>query len=131
MMAETLYSDAVKYWQDGSTDIAPNPIPVGSQAKPFVVRIGRSGLIPCNVLVFAETGEQAEIRLLAALIECCEKDYHGQEGRFMGNASQTLIKNRAHNLIKGLESGEYYILHCEFDVQCMSEIQWASNGGVT
>jgi hypothetical protein len=130
-MAETLYSNAVKYWQDGSTDIAPNPILASGQSKPFVVRIGRNGVIPCNVLVFAETGEQAEIRLLAALIECCEKDYRGRDGHLVGNASKYLSKNRAQTLISGLESGEYYILHCELDTQCMPSIQWACNGGIT
>lgn len=120
----SLVSSAVKYWESGSVLVRPNPIPCDpATARPYVVRIDTPGCVPCNVLVFSDSCDDAEIRLLAALYECINKDYNGPFGGKYG-------RNRAHDLIEKLERGELVIRSEPLDVQVIANIQWASNGGV-
>jgi hypothetical protein len=116
-----LAANCFRTWLNGNTEhqAMPDP-PTREEAKPFVVRVWKPGLIPCNVLVFARDVEHAKNRVVLALEECCEKDYRGREGSL----------GRHYDVLDKLRAGEYTVAAEEFDTAMMPKLQWAGNGGL-
>lgn len=115
-------------WSSGSKRYVASPDPPDlSEARPFVVQANSGCLIPMSVLVFARDEQHAVSRVLAALKECCDKDYRGQEGVDKG---KWLSRGRQYELLAKIEKGEYTMFVQPLDTALMPSIEWASNGGL-
>ena len=113
-----LVSSAFGYWSDGNHHHKINP-PLANpeNAIPFVVRYRGKGYIDINVIVWAETPEDAVQRIMAAII-ACEKGDYGSE------------RNRARKLREQIENGELTLEVEKYDINVIANVQWADNDGI-
>lgn len=111
-----------RYWTDGGTpaEAVPDP-PTGAEARPFIVRVSNDHYIPVNALVFARGRAHARQRVLAALGECRDKDYHDGTLHY---------RHRAIKILDDIKSGEMTVEIEPCDIACMPSVQHAINGGL-
>jgi hypothetical protein len=108
-----LHSGAIKFWTDGSNCFEVNPGKMDGQ--PFVVRADSEHWIPINVIVFADSEQDAIDRVKTALDEAAERNYKGD-----WKDPKEQVKK-----FKELE----WVAQ-PYDKTVVSHVQWACNDGV-
>ena len=100
-------------------------------AKPFVVRLGNPGWIPCNVLVFAADAADAVSRVIAAVNMVCRMHWKHRK-RYVPNRyhDRKFFRDRAFGLRKQIKTGMLKPEVEPLDRRSISQIQWASNDSV-